>query len=133
MTTAAPGTNPFGVMSWVEDMSLVPKRVNGARRVAESLARRFATDRGHCPGAPNAGLNLADRKGEVTNPRDVATMRAEIHAEAMKDRRVDRVTVVADIDTKTKSETYVIRAFGPLGLSSLTITRTADGTFISIE
>lgn len=121
-------------------MSPLPKRVNAARRVAESLARRFSTPRGHCQGfdangnaiGGNDGMDLSDLEQSTMNPRDVGTLRSQIHGECLKDSRVLTAYVTVQLNTAAKSITISIRAYGPFGVATIQITKTPDGTTVSI-
>lgn len=69
---------------------------SGPRLVAESLFRRFRTTQGTLRGGEaeqNFGFNLADLIGSVQTPSDQAALPGRVEAEALKDERVDTVTV----------------------------------------
>jgi len=127
-------------MSCVSDLSLVPKRVTGTRRVAERLARRLSTPRGTLlDGATSTGATISngDWGMDITNlvedvltTRALADMRAEILAQVLKDPDVDTATVSLTTSTANKSLTIKIQGYGQHGIVEATYVATSAGVFI---
>lgn len=116
------------VMSGVADLSLVPKTVTGERRVAESLGRRYRTPLGHLAHHPNYGLDVLDRLQDTMGAKEINDLRAEMHAEALKDSRVKTAFVEATYSIATKTLSARVRAYGSRSLiADLTLTAT-NGT-----
>ena len=74
------------------------KLATGPRVVAEALVRRWSTERGELPYAPNYGTDARDMIGETQTAAAQAEWAARLSAEAEKDDRVERCEVAVVYD-----------------------------------
>lgn len=90
----------FGkALSCVNDFSPDAKMVSGFRVVGEAIARRWITPRGRLIGYPNYGFDLTEYVNADVTDRDLAGLRAQASAEALKDERVQSCTVSTSLAT----------------------------------
>lgn len=92
--------------------------ITGRRAIAECIARRYMTPRGFLDYAPNDGFDVRSALSRAMSGRELATLRAEMTAEAEKDERVRSATVDVTVDLEAES----IRARVEL--------ETAEGPFV---
>jgi hypothetical protein len=119
-------------MAWDDDMSLTPQKVSRARRVALRLARRLRTPRGHCLGHPNDGLDVSDRLQSTMTNQEASDLRADVHAEVLKDPCVTTAFVSVTLDPRTGKSSLVVQAFGAFGKTTVTFITGADGTLETV-
>lgn len=109
------------VMSCISDLSPIGAKVDGARRVAEALARRLSTTRGSLlsshPDVGSYGIALQDYLQGTMLPDEVASLRGVVARECMKDPRVDTAHVTASL--LGGKLTLKIRAIGSFGAAVL--------------
>ncbi len=115
-------------VSWVSDMSPEGRIVTGHRVLAEALARRLMTPRGRLIGYPNYGYDLTEWVNADVSARDIASIRANVQAECLKDERVEsvNVSVVLAKDGTLTVTLNIEGSLGPftmvLGVSEVTVT-----------
>lgn len=80
--------------SCVTDLTMPAVLVSGNQVVAEAIARRWQTPRGRLIDDPSYGFDLSDYLNDDLAPADLARIGAQAAAEAAKDQRVDRKSVV---------------------------------------
>ena len=71
------------------------RAVSGRRALAESLVRRFRTERGGLIGDPNYGELLENHINDDMSPADLSAASSAAEAEALKDERVLSCSVAA--------------------------------------
>lgn len=90
----------FGTtLSCVNDFSPDAKMVSGFRVVGEAIARRWTTPRGRLIGYPNYGFDLTEYVNADVTARDLAGLRAQAAAEALKDERVESCSITTSLAT----------------------------------
>jgi len=126
-------TTPDGftgsVIYWDRDLTLVPKKASGARRVGLRLARRLRTPRGHALGHPNDGTDISDALESTLDQRGAQNLRAAITAECLKDVSVKTCFTTVTLSNGGTVNTIAVRAFGDFGATTVTIQKLSDGTF----
>lgn len=120
-------------MQGTSDMSRVPRRVSGVRRVAEGLVRRLNTPRTTCPSDRNYGICIADSIQDTMTDADVATLRASIKAECEKDADVETAIVSLTWTESTKTLRIRVQCFGPQISFVFTADATADAGVTLLE
>lgn len=104
-------------LACTDDLFADMHEVTGRRALAESILRRYITDRGSLFGDPNYGFNLTNFVNADLGPADIGALQSGAEDEALKDERVKACTVVATLDDD--------------GLLTVTVTLTdGDGPFI---
>lgn len=124
----------FGTtLSCVNDFSPDAKMVSGFRVVGEAIARRWITPRGRLIGYPNYGFDLTEYVNADVTDRDLAGLRAQASAEALKDERVQSCTVATSLATDgvLTVTAEVVTAQGPFRLVVAVSSVTLD--LLSIE
>jgi phage baseplate assembly protein W len=116
------------VMSWLTDMSPIPRRVSGAARVGQRLARLLRTPRGKLIGYPNRGIDLSDEIENVVSQADAERLRGSVYAEVMKDVAVGAAQVTVTLAGSTGKLTVNVIASGAFGATRVTFVQLADGT-----
>lgn len=132
MSTTIPTGFTASCMSWASDMTLTPQKVTGSKRVGLRLSRRLRTPRGHCLGHPNDGLDISDRLQSTMTNREASDLRADVHAEVLKDPCVTTAFVSVTLDPKTGKNSVAVQAFGAFGKTTVTIVTGADGTLETV-
>lgn len=122
-------------MTCVSDLSIVPKQVNGERRVVERLARRLSTPRktlldgatrtGQVISNANYGMDIGSMIQETLSRKDLSDLRAQIQAEVLKDPDVDTAKIGLTYSIKTKELVIAIQGYGPKG--------SIDATFVALS
>jgi phage baseplate assembly protein W len=82
---------------------------SGNTVLVESIARRYTTRRGGLFYDQNYGLDLRDFLNEAFTPKAELEIRAQIAAEAIKDRRVRRAQATVAFNRLTKTMQVTIR------------------------
>lgn len=109
----------FGTdLSCVTDLSGDGRTVTGRRLLAEAVARRWITPRGRLLSDPNYGFDITERVNDDMSARDLASMRAGMQAEALKDERIRgcEVTVILNVVGVLTITAIITDADGPFRL-----------------
>jgi hypothetical protein len=121
----------YGQDTWCMG-SLSPGRVaTGATVVAQALYRRLITPRGMLRGGDEEqdyGFDVAQFIGHVDNDTAAAALPAMVRAECLKDDRVSRVDVVADVARSSNGLTEITLTLDVLlsdGRTSFSLTLSA--------
>lgn len=129
MSTTTPDGFTSAGMKWDQDMTVVPAKVAGARRVGLRLARRLRTPRGHCTGHPNDGTDISDSLESTLDAKGATNLRAAIQAEMLKDPSVTKADVTVSLTLGGSVNNISIQAFGAFGQTNVNITQASDGTY----
>ena len=107
----------------------------GPRLVAEALFRRFTTPRGMLQGGEdeqNFGLDLAALVGSVSTPSAVAALPGQIEAEALKDERVESVTVSVTSTTVGPATSWNITIKAQTGAGPFSLVLGVSGVTVAL-
>lgn len=116
-------------VSCVTDLAADGRVVTGFTLVGEAIARRLITPRGRLIGDPNYGFDLTQYVNADMSPRDIAGLRAGVVAECMKDERVNRATVNAELDSVGILTLTILL---DLGVESFTLVLSASDVSVTL-
>lgn len=101
-----------------QDVSTPSYMAEGNLVVAEAILRRWTTTQGQLVDDPSYGESIFDLVSDDLSPRDIAYAQQRFAAEAQKDPRVLRCTVVLTLDAagNLKLAANIATAAGPFSL-----------------
>jgi hypothetical protein len=101
-----------------QDLSMPSYMASGNLAVSEAVLRRWTTSQGQLVDDPSYGENIYDLVSADLSPRELAYAQQRFAAEAVKDSRVLRCTVVLAIDAagSVTLKATIVTANGPFPL-----------------
>jgi hypothetical protein len=132
MTQPANLPNPYGSDFWIGgtplDLDPSMRLTSGRPLLSQNLVCRFSTPRGGAIDCPNDGLDLRDLVSDGMTQSQINALQGQIQQEALKDQRVQSLTVQCSFTSATSTLTVtlnVVSLYGPfqltLAVTSLTV------------
>jgi hypothetical protein len=116
-------TNAYGTDFWIGGATLDAdpsmRLVTGRDLLSQNLVCRFSTARGTVIDCPNDCLDLRDEISDGLTQSQLNALQGQIQQEALKDQRVQAISVTTTFDAATSTLTVVMNItslYGPFQL-----------------